>query len=376
MRSIIIVLDGFGVGELPDAGDYDDLGVNTALHVIEKCNPHLPNLSGMGLYDLVGLKKGTRGVYGKALEQSAGKDSVTGHFELMGLVTRVPQTTFPDGLPKDILDFVSDVFGHDLLDGGHASGTEIINRYGDLHIQTKKPIVYTSADSVIQIACHIGAYPVEELHRYCEEIRNHIPPAYVVGRVIARPFDGTPGNYYRTEDRKDFTIRPASATLLDLLKDAGRDVITVGKVDNIFSMNGITEHVHTASNTEGIQRIQEMLRRRFNGLLFTNLIDFDMVYGHRNDYTGYARALEEFDASLPAIFALMGEQDMLIITADHGCDPTTKGTDHTREYVPVLLRLASMEHKELGIVNMSDIAATIARRQQVEYTLTGKPFIG
>jgi len=371
LRSIIIVLDGFGVGELPDADKYGDVGTNTALHVIKQCNPYLPNLRDMGLYDIIGLNSNTHGVYGKAKEQSAGKDSLTGHFELMGLITDKAQTTFPDGFPLELLEFLKDLAGRDIIDGGIASGTEIINLFGDLHLQTKNPIIYTSADSVIQVACHIDIYDVDKLHNYCNEIRNNLPSHYIIGRVIARPFDGKSGNYNRTKDRKDFSLPPSSPTLLDILKDSGKDVITIGKLDNIFSMNGITKNIHTSSNSDGIKNIISVLQTQFNGLLFANLIDFDMVYGHRNDVIGYAKALEEFDSSLPQIFSLMNEHDLLIITSDHGCDPTTKGTDHTREYVPVLIRTVPVKYKDLGIVNMSDIAATIAKHQGVDYNLAG-----
>ena len=375
LRSVAIILDGFGVGEQPDACEYDDVGTNTCLHVIEKCNPHLPNMKSMGLYDLVGLKNDTRAIFGKAMELSAGKDSPTGHFELMGLITEEPYLTFPGGFPSALMDFFADVFKCEVLDGGVASGTEIITRLGEEHMRTKKPIIYTSADSVIQIACHVDVNSVEELHFYCKEIRHKLPPQYKVGRVIARPFKGDAGSFQRTEDRKDFTLPPPSDTLLDLLYDAGKDVITVGKIDNMFSMHGITESAHTSSNKDGIEKLLEYLNTGFDGLLFVNLIDFDMLYGHRNDAVGYAKALEEFDAALPKMLESLNEHDLFIVTSDHGCDPTTKGTDHTREFVPVLVQAQFAEQRQLGTVMMSDVAATIAKHQGVEYALVGKPFI-
>ena len=325
----------------------------------------------MGLYNILGLKDTLNGIYGKAIEQSAGKDSPTGHFELMGLITEVPQTTFPKGFPTEILELVKKTFEHEIIDGGVASGTEVINQYGDLHIQTKNPIVYTSADSVIQIACHIDIYSVNSLHNYCNMIRHSLPSSYNVGRIIARPFNGNSEHYYRTEDRKDFTLPPSSDTVLNLLKNYGKDVISIGKIDNIFSMSGITKTLHTNSNDDGICKIIETLKTQYNGLIFANLIDFDMVYGHRNDFVGYARALEIFDNALNEILPLINKDDLLIITADHGCDPTTKGTDHTREYVPVLIHTPSILYKNLGIIYMSDVAATIANHHNIEYKLNG-----
>lgn len=342
-RVILIVLDGVGVGELPDAAYFNDVGSNSlgnVAKVVEGLN--LPNLQKMGLGNLTDIQgvppcDNTIGAYGKMAEQSQGKDTIIGHWELMGVVSEEPLPVFPDNFPLELITEFEKRINRKILGNIHASGTEIINQLGDEHVKTGKPIVYTSVDSVFQIAAHEEIIPVEELYDMCKKAREILTGKWGVGRVIARPFLGSSGNYWRTKRRKDYSLSPPKPTLLDKLTEKGYDVISVGKIDDIFAFRGITRSYHTTNNKESTDKIVELLDTDFNGLLFANLIDFDMVYGHRNDCEGYAGALEEFDRRLPEIHSKMREDDMLIITSDHGNDPTMPGTDHTREYVPILI---------------------------------------
>ncbi len=354
-RVILIVLDGVGVGELPDAADFNDAGNNSLGNVAKAVGGlNLPNLQKMGLGNLTDIQgvppcDNTTGAYGKMAEKSKGKDTTIGHWELMGVVSDKPLPVFPNNFPPQLITEFEKRINRKILGNVHASGTVIINQLGDEHVRTGRPIVYTSVDSVFQIAAHEKIIPVEELYEICRKARELCTGEWGVGRVIARPFLGTSGNYWRTERRKDFSLPPPQPTLLDKLSEKGYDVISVGKIDDIFAMRGITQSYHTTNNKESTDKILELLDTDFNGLLFANLIDFDMGYGHRNDWKGYAAALEAFDGRLPEIQGKMRADDVLIVTSDHGNDPTTPGTDHSREYVPLLLFPASViSQKSIG----------------------------
>jgi len=343
-RVFLTVLDSVGCGYLPDADKFDDVGANTLLHISEVIPDfNLPNLYKLGLGNIIELKNvgknpGCEGIYGKMAEKSAGKDTTSGHWEIAGLIVTESFPTYPNGFPEEIMQKfleVNNLKGY--LGNKPASGTEIIKELGEEHLKTGYPIVYTSADSVFQIAAHEEVIPVEELYKICERTRKILTGKHKVGRVIARPFIGKPGNFVRTERRKDFSVSPPDKTLLDYMKEAGYDVIAVGKIEDIFNGQGITKAIHTGNNTEGIKTIKELLDDdSINGLVFTNLVDFDMLYGHRRNPEGYYKALVEFDQAIPEILSKLKEGDAFFITADHGNDPTFKGTDHTREYVPVI----------------------------------------
>lgn len=371
-RVAIIVLDSVGIGELPDAAKYGDEGSNTLVN-IKKSYPafSVPNMAGLGLGNidgedicLLGKTASPKGCYGKMSEASNGKDTTTGHWEIAGIVTENPFPTFTEtGFPKEVMDKFEEAIGRKTLGNISASGTAIINELGDEHVKTGYPIVYTSADSVFQIACHEDIIPVDELYKMCETAREILVGDYAVARVIARPFVGSGnGNYTRTERRKDFSLAPTSDTLLDLLKANGKSVVAIGKIEDIFEHRGITLADHTTNNPDGIEKTIEYLKKDFEGLLFTNLVDTDMIYGHRNDVKGYAEAVMYFDSKLPEIMSAMKDDDILIITADHGCDPTTPSTDHSREYVPLLVCGKNIkEGVNLGVrKQFSDIAATAA----------------
>lgn len=342
-RVIWIVLDSVGMGELPDAARFGDEGSNTLGNIAEKIGLSIPNLRRLGLGNIEGMKniepvERPVGCYGRLAEISDGKDTTTGHWEMMGIYSDQPFPTYPHGFPEKIISrFMRETGVQNVLGNCTASGTEIIQRLGDEHVRTGYPIVYTSADSVFQIACHESIYPPGKLYEMCEKARNILTGADAVARVIARPFAGEKGNYVRTANRRDFSLKPPANNLLVRMKEAGLDVIAVGKIEDIFAGEGITEAVHTKDNGEGIKQTIRYMREENNGLIFTNLVEFDMKWGHRNDAKGYAQGLEEFDAALPDILAAMKETDILVITADHGCDPTTPSTDHSREYVPLLL---------------------------------------
>ncbi len=376
-RVIIIVLDSAGIGELPDAAEYGDEGSNT-LGNIAAAVPgfSLPNLEKLGLGNIdgiVGFKAAEEplGCFGKMAERSVGKDTTTGHWELAGITLRKPFPVYPEGFPGDLVERFEKAIGTKTLGNYPASGTVIIKELGQQHVKTGYPIIYTSADSVFQIAAHEDVIPVQRLYEICRTAREILTGEHAVGRVIARPFTGSDGNYTRTANRRDFSLEPPEKTLLDHVKEAGLEVKAVGKIDDIFAGRGITQSIHVKNNMEGVDKTIGFIKERFSGLIFANLVDFDMYYGHRNDPEGYARALEEFDGRVPEIIDAMARQDILFITADHGCDPTTVSTDHSREYVPLLIY-----GKEIRIgVNLgtrktfSDLAQTTA-----EYLGTGGEF--
>lgn len=342
-RVIIIVLDSAGIGELPDAAEYGDEGSNT-LGNIAAAVPgfSLPNLEKLGLGNIdgiVGFKAAEEplGCFGKMAERSVGKDTTTGHWELAGITLRKPFPVYPEGFPGDLVERFEKAIGTKTLGNYPASGTVIIKELGQQHVKTGYPIIYTSADSVFQIAAHEDVIPVQRLYEICRTAREILTGEHAVGRVIARPFTGSDGNYTRTANRRDFSLEPPEKTLLDHVKEAGLEVKAVGKIDDIFAGRGITQSIHVKDNMEGVDKTIGFIKERFSGLIFANLVDFDMYYGHRNDPEGYARALEEFDGRVPEIIDAMARQDILFITADHGCDPTTVSTDHSREYVPLLV---------------------------------------
>lgn len=350
-RVFLIVLDSFGIGGAPDAAAFGDEGSNTLAAVVSDSSAPFPNLAKMGLFAIDGeddpritsyLKEtsplpGPVGSYGRVRELSQGKDSTIGHWEIAGILSDRPQPTYPDGFPKEILDRLREATGRGILCNKPYSGTKVISDYGEEHMKTGDLIVYTSADSVLQIAAHEGVVPIEELYDICAKARGIMSGEHAVGRVIARPFEGTPGNFTRTSRRHDYSLSAPSSTMLDILKDQGFDVISIGKIYDLFAGRGITESNPTAGNTEGIAKIINMMDRDFTGLCFANLVDFDMKYGHRNDIPGYAAAMHEFDDALGTILAKMLSSDLLIITADHGCDPSTESTDHSRECIPLLI---------------------------------------
>ena len=380
-RAIIIVLDAVGIGELPDADKYGDKGSNTLIHVKEAlpslnlknmCNLGLGLIDGDNVYEKV---NNPNGIYGKMAEHSAGKDTTTGHWEISGVWIDKPFPTYPNGFPKEIIEEFESKIGRKVLGNCVASGTVIIQELGDEHMKTGCPIVYTSADSVFQIACHEDIIPIEEQYRYCEIAREILQGDNGVGRVIARPFVGSNGHYTRTERRKDFSLPPIAPTLLDYVSDAGLTVSAVGKIEDIFCNRGITQSVHTHTNAEGIEQTIKYIENAPNGLIFTNLVDTDMLYGHRNDVEGFGKSLQYFDDNLPQIINAMSDDDILFITADHGCDPTTPSTDHSREYVFLLGYGKNIKPHNIGIrKTYADLAKTIADYFNIENDLHGEKF--
>lgn len=381
-RVILIVLDSVGVGELPDADNFGDIGSNTVGNIVKKSGgidiPNL-NLLGMGKIDGIDYLKVPQdiiGCYGKMAEVSNGKDTITGHWEIAGVQLKYPFPTYHDGFPDRIIKKFEKLTGRGVLANCAASGTEIIKQYGEEHMKTGKLIVYTSADSVFQIAAHEEIIPIEEFYSICQIARDMLQGEDLVGRVIARPFIGKPGEFTRTTNRKDFSAEPISVTILDKMKEKGLDVIAVGKIEDIFSKRGITLAEHTKSNMNGVDVTLKYMKQQNKGIIFTNLVDFDMLYGHRNDIQGYRQAIEEFDKRLPEIIAAMGQEDLLVITADHGCDPTTESTDHSREYVPLLLYGKNIK-KDVNLKIRStfcDIASTIADIFNIENVFPGESF--
>lgn len=368
-RAIIIVLDGFGVGELPDANVYGDVGSNTLKGIYENCKPHLPNMKKMGLYNIenIGISEKEEkpiGAYGKLAEKSVGKNSPVGHWEIAGHITTPGFTTYPNAFPKEMIqEFIEKADIKDILCNEVGSGTEILKRFGEEHIKTGYPIIYTSADSVFQIAAHEDVIPVEELYKMCKIARQMLnKPEYNIGTVIARPFIGTTSeNFTRTYNRKDFESDTFGKTMLDVISKNGKQVISIGKIEDLFSLRGITSSYHTEGNKDGIEKTIEEIKKNTEGLIFTNLVDTDMLYGHRNDVEGYSKALEYFDSKLPEIINNMKETDILIITADHGNDPTTPSTDHSREYIPMLVYGKEIkENVNVGTrATYADISATV-----------------
>ena len=340
-RVFLVVLDSVGIGALPDADFYGDEGSNTLAAAAKGTEFSLPNLESLGLFDIEGvtqLKKGTgapAGAYGRLMEASKGKDTTIGHWEIAGIVSERPLPTFPNGFPQDLIEEFSRRTGRRVLCNKPYSGTDVIRDYGKEHMETGALIVYTSADSVFQIAAHEAVVPIEELYRYCEIARELCEGAYGVGRVIARPFEGE-HPFVRTSRRHDYSLVPPERTMLNILADSGYDVIGVGKINDIFAGSGLTEFVRSSGNEEGIEQMIAYGDKEFDGLCFVNLVDFDSKYGHRNDVEGYARALSYFDKNLPRLLSKLGEDDLLLISADHGCDPSTPSTDHSREYVPLV----------------------------------------
>ncbi|MEF2964420.1 phosphopentomutase [Paenibacillus sp. M1] len=380
----VIVLDSVGIGELPDALKFGDKGAHTLGHILEKVpGANLPNFQKLGLGNIAELPhmapaESPTAYFGKMAEISSGKDTMTGHWELMGLKIETPFQTYPKGFPRDLIARFEQETGRKIIGNKPASGTEILDELGEEHMKTGAWIVYTSADSVFQIAAHEEVIPLEELYRACEIARRlTLEPEHSVGRVIARPFVGKPGAFTRTPNRHDYAVSPPEPTVLNALKTAGKDVIAVGKINDIFSGEGITASYPTKSNRHGIDETLRLMEQPFNGLLFTNLVDFDSLYGHRRDPEGYARALEEFDASIPDHLARVGERDLLVITADHGNDPIHTGTDHTREYVPLLVYGKGLNAPgSLGVrATYADLAATIAENFGVHGTDHGKSFL-
>lgn len=382
-RVFLIVLDSFGIGQMPDAAAYGDINVNTLGSVSKSPFFHMENMKNMGLFNIDGVEVGEKtdhptAAYTRMTERSRGKDTTIGHWEIAGIYSPKPLPTYPDGFPEDVLEEFRIRTGRDVLCNKPYSGTQVIADYGDEHVRTGKLIVYTSADSVFQIAAHEDVVPVEQLYDYCRIARQILQGEHGVGRVIARPFIGESGHYTRTPRRHDFSLLPPAVTMLDQLKAAGKDVIAVGKIQDIFVGRGITEHVYTSGNAEGIERTLEYLDKDFEGLCFINLVDYDMLYGHRRDVDGYAKALAYFDEKLPEIQAHMKPEDILMITADHGCDPGYTGTDHTREYVPCLIYGKEIKagvnlHTRKGF---ADMAATIAEALGSIYRGDGESFWG
>ncbi|MCR4398406.1 MAG: phosphopentomutase [Firmicutes bacterium] len=388
-RVFVIVLDSVGIGETPDAHLYGDEGSNTLSNTaLAVGGLELPNMCDLGLGLIPGVKyvrgrsgrRGAdppRGAYGRMSPESPGKDTMGGHWELMGLVLDRPFRTYPAGFPAALIREFERRIGRRVIGNVAASGTEIIARLGEEHIRTGMPIVYTSADSVFQVAAHEDVVPVDELYRICEVARAMLVGDNMVGRVIARPFAGKPGCFRRTERRRDFTVEPPGPTVLDYLAGAGIRVTAVGKIEDIFSGRGLSESVHTASNAESCAVLEDLAASGGEGFIFANLVDFDMLYGHRNDPRGYARALAAFDESLGGILARLGQGDLLMVTADHGCDPTTPSTDHSRELVPLLVAGPLVRRgADIGLRGtLADVGATVADALGVGGSFRGASFL-
>ncbi len=380
-RVFLIVLDSVGAGAAPDAANFGDAGAHTIKSISKSPYFSIPNLCRMGIGNIEGLEFLGRtdtptAAFGRMRERSMGKDTTIGHWEIAGAISERPLPTYPNGFPKSLLDSFSKICGRGILCNLPYSGTDVIRDYGEEHVKTGNLIVYTSADSVFQIAAHESIVPIEELYEICKQARSLLVGEHGVGRVIARPFIGdTEHGFTRTANRKDFSLEPPENLLPDVLLASGLDVISVGKIIDIFAGRGFSEAIRTHSNTEGMQVTSELAKRDFTGLCFVNLVDFDMLYGHRNDVDGYARALSEFDAWLPSFLHCLGEEDVLLITADHGCDPDDESTDHTREDVPLLVYGKQIRPVSLGTrSSFSDIATTVARFLYVPATLEGEDF--
>ncbi|AOT68132.1 phosphopentomutase [Geosporobacter ferrireducens] len=381
-RVNIFVLDSVGIGELPDSPAFGDKGVDTFGNIVKACGGiQIPNLLKLGFGNIEGVKgvdaiAAPLGAYGRAAEKSNGKDTTTGHWEIAGLHIEQPFQTYPEGFPKFIMDAFEEKIGRKTLGNIPASGTEIIEQLGPEHMKTGSPIIYTSADSVFQIAAHEEIIPIDELYQICEIAREMLMGEIQVARVIARPFIGSPGNFERTSNRRDYSVSPFEPTLLDIAKNNGLDVIAVGKIEDIFNGQGITEAVHTKDNMDGIDQTIEYLKRDSKGIIFTNLVDFDAKYGHRRDPQGYRQALEAFDLRLPELLERLKEDDIIILTADHGNDPTYKGTDHTREYIPILVYGKKVKQNvNIGTrTSFADIAATVADLLSIEKPAIGTSF--
>lgn len=380
-RVFLFVLDSCGAGEMRDAAQFGDVGVNTLRSCSTSRLLSIPNMRAAGLGNIPGLEflgpvEKPCGAYGKLSESSMGKDTTIGHWEIAGVVSPDPLPTYPNGFPEEVLKPFREATGRGVLANAPWSGTAVINEYGDEHVKTGDLIVYTSADSVFQIAAHEDVVPVEQLYEYCRIARKILRGKHGVGRVIARPFIGSSGNYTRTANRHDFSLEPPRKTMLDAFKDAGLDSIAVGKIYDIFAGQGTTEHVYTKGNTDGMAKSMAYADKDFTGLCFINLVDFDMLYGHRRDIDGYAAALTEFDTWLAEFMKKMGPEDLVMITADHGCDPAyTATTDHTREYIPLLVLGQQVRPAKLGTRTcFANIAATICDIFGLPLETEGKSF--
>lgn len=365
-RVFLIVLDSYGIGNAPDAADFGDEGSNTLATIVKSEKYHTPNMCKLGLFNIDGVEaqpkeKEPSGAFGRFTEASKGKDTTIGHWEIAGIISRRPLPVYPDGFPKEVLDEFTRRTGREVICNKPYSGTEVIKDYGDEHVKTGKLIVYTSADSVFQIAAHEDVVPLEDLYEYCRIAREILTGEHSVGRVIARPFVGESGNYTRTPHRHDFSLVPPSVTMMDVLTEKGYDTKGVGKIFDIFAGKNVQTTVSIKNNVDGMDKTLEIQKEDFNGLCFVNLVDFDMLYGHRNDIDGYANAATVFDEQLGEFLKNMRDDDVLMITADHGCDPGFKGTDHSRECVPMLMYgKAVKEGVNLGTRNtFSDMAATV-----------------
>lgn len=383
-RVILIVLDSLGVGEMPDADKYGDKGSHTLDHVYERCNGlNIPRLKKLGFGNIEGVKalgkeKDLIGAFGRSAEKSIGKDTVTGHWEIGGVILEKPLNTYPEGFSEEIINEFKEKTGvKGILGNNVASGTEIIKELGEEHVKTGYPIIYTSADSVFQIAAHEEVISLEKLYEMCRIAREMLVGEKVVGRVIARPFIGDVGNYTRTSNRRDYALDPFGKTMLEYIKESGKAVAAVGKIEDIYNQKGVTDAVHIKNNMDGVDKTLEYMDKINDGLIFTNLVDFDMLYGHRNDCKGYGKAIEEFDNRLDEIYTKLRDEDILILTADHGCDPTTESTDHSREYIPILVYGKKVKGgAEIGTRDsFTDIGKSVLDYLEVKNSLNGTTFM-
>jgi phosphopentomutase len=380
-RAIILIMDGVGIGALPDAASYGDGGSNTLVNLAKACHGlKLPFFEKLGLGNIAhieGISEVTTAAacYGKMAEQSPGKDSTSGHWELCGVILEKAFPTYPNGFPREVMSEFESCIGHTTLGNIPASGTEIIKRLGKIHIREMRPIVYTSADSVFQIACHTDVFSIEELYSFCKTARAIMQGEHGVARVIARPFAGTAPNFYRTKDRRDFSLAPPEPTLLDIVQRSGIKVTVIGKVDDLFSQRGFDESYHSVNNQECVDIVLKVMQDHDAGLIVANFVQFDMDWGHRNDIEGFKNGLIEIDKGFGQIFKQTNETDLIFITADHGNDPTTPSTDHSREHVPILAFRKGMKGRDLGIrKTFADLAQTAARYLEIEGIRNGKDF--
>lgn len=383
-RIHLVVMDSVGIGEAPDAKDFGDEGSDTLGHIAERMDGlNMPNIEKMGLSNIrpiqgISSVEKPNAYFGKMQEASVGKDTMTGHWEIMGLNIEQPFKVYPDGFPNELISALEEKIGRKIIGNKPASGTEILDELGQEHMETGSIIVYTSADPVLQIAAHEEVVPLEELYKICEIARElTLSPEFLVGRIIARPFLGKPGSFKRTTNRHDYALKPFDRTVMNELQDAQYDVIAIGKISDIYNGEGVTESIRTIDNMDGMDKLSEVVRRDFHGISFINLVDFDSLYGHRRDPIGYGKALEDFDVRLPEVLHALSDEDLLIITADHGNDPTFEGTDHTREYVPILVFSPRFtEGNELSTSKtFADIGATIADNFNVKLPKFGHSFL-
>ena len=381
-RIHLIVLDSVGIGEAPDADKFGDVGSDTLGHIAAVAGLEIPNLETLGLgntRELSGVKSDSTslGYYTKLEEESVGKDTMTGHWEIMGLNIQSPFRVFPEGFPQELIQKIESHTGRRIIGNKPASGTEILDEFGEHQMKTGDLIVYTSADPVLQIAAHEDIIPLEELYAICEYVREiTLEDPYMIGRIIARPYIGTPGHFTRTSNRHDYALDPFGKTTLNYLKESGYDVIAIGKINDIYNGQGITEYVRTKSNMDGVDQLLKVMEKDFRGLSFLNLVDFDALFGHRRDVNGYAKAIEDFDGRIPEIVTALADDDLLLITADHGNDPTFPGTDHTREYVPLLAYSKKMAGRgKMNQGKFADIGATVSDNFQVAATQNGRSFL-